>query len=57
MVRGERVMRVRQATSTPEIAFSRPGLQLYATASSTTATLLATKTAAEPIPRLRAIGR
>ena len=52
----ERLMRVRQQKPA-EVAFSSAGLKLYATASSTTLTLLATQSDAEPVPRLRAISR
>jgi hypothetical protein len=53
----ERMMRVQESNQPPEIAFSRRGVQLFATASSAMATLLATQNEAEPIPRLRAIAR
>jgi hypothetical protein len=52
----ERLMRARAAEHAT-IAFSQPGLQLFATASSARVTLLATKTEADPLPKLRASAR
>lgn len=53
----ERVMRVDMRHAVPRSAFSLPGAQLYATASSPNATFVATLTANQTVPVLRAIAR
>ena len=53
----ERLMRVDMQGVNPRTAFSMPGVQLYATASSASATLLAVQTPDQLSPRLRAIAR
>jgi len=53
----ERLMRVDMQRVNPQAVFSMPGMQLYATASSARATLLATQSLDQSSPRLRAIPR
>jgi hypothetical protein len=53
----ERLMRARVLGGAPEIAFERAGTQLFATASSPSATLLATLTESQASPRLLAVAR
>ena len=53
----ERVMRLDMQSAVPRNAFSMPGVQLYATASSPNATLVATLAANQTVPVLRAIAR
>jgi hypothetical protein len=53
----ERLMRVDMQRVEPQAVFSMPGMQLFATASSARATLLATQSLDQISPRLRAIPR
>ena len=53
----QRVMRVDMQRSQPASVFSMPGAELYATASSPHATLLAVRAPSQTSPRLRAIAR
>jgi hypothetical protein len=53
----ERLVRLDMSDSNPRTAFSQPGTQLYATASSANATLVATLSANQSVPVLRAIAR
>jgi hypothetical protein len=53
----ERLMRVDMQGVNPRTAFSMPGVQLYATASSARATLLAVQAPDQLTPRLRTVPR
>jgi hypothetical protein len=55
--RDDRLMRAQLQERQPLVAFTMPGLQLFPTASTRTATLMATQTAMQTTPVLMAVPR